>query len=93
MTPMSVLDLRILAAMVSASSVRLMRDWSEGSDLDILAAPSRRDMTRVAGPWIRGSGRGKKPGALKSLLNLPAMSRVSSRCCFWSSPTGTSVAL
>ena len=29
----------------------------------------------------------------KSLLNLVAMSRVSSRCCFWSSPTGTCVAL
>ena len=85
--------LRILAAMASASSVRLMRLWSEGSDLLILAEPSRRDITRVAGPWITGSGCGKKPGAPKSVLNLAAMSRVSSRCCFWSSPTGTSVAL
>ena len=30
--------------------------------------------------------------AAKSLLNLTATSRVSSRCCFWSSPTGTCVA-
>ena len=29
----------------------------------------------------------------KSLLNFCAMSRESSRCCFWSSPTGTCVAL
>jgi len=29
----------------------------------------------------------------KSVLNLRAMSRVSSICCFWSSPTGTCVAL
>ena len=28
----------------------------------------------------------------KSLLNFCAMSRASSRCCFWSSPTGTCVA-
>ena len=90
---MSDLAFLILAAMVSASSVRLMRDRSEGSGLDILAEPSRRLMTRVPGPWIRGSGCGKKPGAPKSLLNLAAMSRVSSRCYFWSSPTGTSVAL
>ena len=30
--------------------------------------------------------------AAKSLLNFCAMSRESSRCCFWSSPTGTWVA-
>ncbi len=36
-----------------------------------------------------GSGIGKKPGVLKSLLNFIAISRVNSRCCFWSSPTGT----
>ena len=30
--------------------------------------------------------------AAKSLLNFCAMSRASSRCCFWSSPTGTCVA-
>ena len=79
----------------------LMRDMSEGSDFDIFLVPSRRLMTRVAGPMITGSGCGKnrpssKPAALmaspKSLLNFWAMSRVSSRCCFWSSPTGTWVA-
>ena len=46
--------------MVSASSVRLMRDMSDGSDFDIFLVPSRRLMTRVAGPMIRGSGSGKK---------------------------------
>ena len=70
-----------------------MRDWSEGSDLLIFLVPSRRLITRVAAPKISGSVTGKKSGALKSLLNLMAMSRVSSRCCFWSSPTGTCVAL
>ena len=29
----------------------------------------------------------------RSRLNMPAISRASSRCCFWSSPTGTWVAL
>ena len=46
--------------MVSASSVRLMRDRSEGSDFDIFFVPSRRLMTRVAGPVMTGSGSGKK---------------------------------
>ena len=55
----SVLALRIFWAMVSASSVRLMRDWSDGSDFDIFLVPSRSDITRVAGPWISGSGSGK----------------------------------
>ena len=70
-----------------------MRDWSDGSDLLIFLVPSRRLMTRVASPKISGSVSGKKSGAPKSLLNFWAMSRVSSRCCFWSSPTGTWVAL
>ena len=84
----SVFALRILSATVSASSVRLIRDMSDGSDFDIFLVPSRSDITRVAAPPITGSGRGKK-STPKSLLNFAAMSRVSSRCCFWSSPTGT----
>jgi hypothetical protein len=36
-----------------------MRDWSEASDFDIFFEPSRSDITRVAGPWINGSGCGK----------------------------------
>ncbi len=80
-------------AMASASSVRLIRLRSDGSDFDIFLEPSRNDITRVASPSISGSGRGKKSGAPKSRLNLAAMSRASSRCCFWSSPTGTAVAL
>ena len=39
-------------------------------------------MTRAPGPLIKGSGRGKNPGASKSLLNFAAISRDSSRCCF-----------
>ena len=55
----SVLARRILSAIASASSVKLMRDWSEASDFDIFLEPSRSDITRVAGPWISGSGCGK----------------------------------
>ena len=46
----SVLALRIFFEIVSASSVRLMRDRSDGSDFDIFLEPSRSDMTRGAGP-------------------------------------------
>ena len=56
----SVLALRIFLAMASASSVRLMRDMSEGSDLHILLVPSRRLMTRVAGPGSAARAAGKK---------------------------------
>ena len=70
----------------------LMRLMSEGSDLLIFLAPSRSDMTRVASPKMSGSVSGKT-STPTSLLNFWAMSRVSSRCCFWSSPTGTWVAL
>ncbi len=55
----SVLARRILSAIVSASSSRLMRLWSEGSDFDIFFVPSRRDITRAAGPRISGSIGGK----------------------------------
>jgi hypothetical protein len=34
---------------------------SDSSDFDIFRMPSRKLMTRVAGPWIMGSGKGKKP--------------------------------
>ena len=96
----SVFALRIFCAIVSASSVRLMRELSDASDFDIFLVPSRRLITRVAGPWITGSVSGKNASpnpraridSAKSLLNFCAMSRVSSRCCFWSSPTGTWVA-
>lgn len=46
-------------AMVSASSVRLIRLASAGSDLDIFFVPSFRLITRVAVPSISGSGLGK----------------------------------
>ena len=55
----SVFARRIFSAIVSASSVRLMRDWSEASDFDIFFEPSRSDMTRAATVWIIGSIVGK----------------------------------
>ena len=56
----SVRALRIFDAIASASSVRLIRLASEGSDFDIFLVPSRRLITRVAVPSITGSGIGKK---------------------------------
>ena len=56
----SVRALRIFWAMVSASSDRLIRLASEGSDFDIFFVPSRSDITRVAAPSITGSVSGKK---------------------------------
>ena len=56
----SVRALRIFWAIASASSVRLIRLMSEGSDFDIFLVPSRRLITRVATPSITGSGIGKK---------------------------------
>ncbi len=44
----SVVALRILRAMTSASSFILIRLMSEASDLLIFLDPSRSDMTRVA---------------------------------------------
>jgi len=41
---------RIFCAIASASSVRLMRDWSLASELLIFLRPSRRLMIRVAAP-------------------------------------------
>ena len=52
----SVFARRIFCAMLSASSERLMRELGEGSDLLILALPSRRLITLVAAPNMRGSG-------------------------------------
>ena len=38
-----------------------MRVMSDSSDFDIFLLPSRKLITRVAGPVISGSGSGKKP--------------------------------
>lgn len=56
----SVLARLIFCAMASASSVRLMRLASEGSDFDIFFVPSRKLITRVAAPSMTGSVSGKK---------------------------------
>ena len=51
----SVLAFLIFFEIVSASSVRLMRERSDGSDFDIFLEPSRRLMMRAAGPPMTGS--------------------------------------
>ena len=80
----SVLAFLTFCMIISASSVRLMRLMSDGSDLLILAEPSRRDMMRAASGGMKGSGKVKTGASsdAKSLLNFCAMSRASSRCCF-----------
>ena len=67
-----------------------MRLAGSGSDLDILAAGSWSDMIRAPVLGMIGSGRGNS--SPKRALKRSARSRVSSRCCFWSSPTGTASA-
>ena len=63
----SVLARLILRVISSAVSVRLMRLWSDGSDLLIFELPSRRDIPPAPpAPGFSGSGRGKKPGVLRS---------------------------
>ena len=42
-----------------------MRELSDASDFDIFLVPSRRLITRVAGPVISGSGCGKNNPSLK----------------------------
>ena len=56
----SVFALQTFWAINSASSVRLIREKSDGSDLDIFLVPSRSDITRVAGPVITGSVNGRR---------------------------------
>jgi hypothetical protein len=58
----------ILETIISSSSVNKILEKSEGSDLDIFLVPSRKLITRVAFPYMRGSGKGKK-STPKSLLN------------------------
>ena len=62
-----------------------------GSDFDILESGDCKDITRAPALGINGSGIVKV--GEKALLNFWARSRVSSICCFWSSPTGTRSAL
>src|SRR5258705_443641 len=68
----SVLALRTFCAIVSASSVRLIRELSDASDFDIFLVPSRKLITRVAGPVITGSGSGKNNPSLEPWLRIDA---------------------
>mmetsp|Transcript_19196 Transcript_19196/g.44463 ORF Transcript_19196/g.44463 Transcript_19196/m.44463 type:complete len:207 (+) Transcript_19196:93-713(+) len=102
----SVLHRLILSRMVLGSSRTLIREPSAGSLLDILEVPSVRLMTRAPSLRIMASGSTKTgrdgtPAALQRFLywfplqnkslNRRTTSRVNSRCCLWSSPTGTLV--
>lgn len=73
-----------------------IRDEGLGADLDILALGSRSERMRLDGT-IRVSGIGKmgdvEGDGEKVRLNVSARVRHSSRCCDWSSPTGTMVDL
>jgi hypothetical protein len=80
---------RIQHGVPSTGPVKLMRDMSLGADLLIFLVPSVRLITRAAAvSKIMGSGTGKN-GVSKVLLNVVTTDCVNSRCCFWSSPTGT----
>ena len=92
-----VLENRELSAAEIAQHILLAASGQRGEDADEVVGFG----TRFESLFVIGSGRGKsrpsaKPwlriDAPKSLLNFCAMSRDSSRCCFWSSPTGTWVA-
>mmetsp|Transcript_29711 Transcript_29711/g.63635 ORF Transcript_29711/g.63635 Transcript_29711/m.63635 type:complete len:218 (+) Transcript_29711:93-746(+) len=102
----SVLHRLILSRMVLGSSRTLIREVSEGSLLDILEVPSVRLMTRDPSLRMMASGSTKTgrdgiPAALHRFLywfplqnmslNRRTISRVNSKCCLWSSPTGTFV--
>ncbi len=85
--PESVTAERIFLRITSGSSVTLTVPWGDSEDLDIFDAGSCRSMTRAPSFGIAASGRAKV--SPKRPLNRWAMSRVSSRCWRWSSPTGT----
>ena len=58
-----------------------------GSDLDIFLLGSARDMIRV--PTEPNCALGMTKTSPNRLLNRWTRSRVNSKCCTWSSPTGT----
>jgi hypothetical protein len=58
-------------------------------DLDIFACPSSPMMRRVGVSSGFGSGNSGASSGAKRAFHLRATSRDSSRCCTWSSPTGT----
>src|SRR3546814_3511143 len=65
----SVFDFRIFCEIISASSVRLMRLMSDGSDLDIFAVPSRNDITRAATAPTTGHRSEENTSELQSLMS------------------------
>lgn len=70
-----------------------IRDAGFGADFDIFWVGSRRDKMRLDSTMdVFGKGNKGEEG-VKVRLKVMARSRTSSRCCVWSSPTGTLVAL
>ena len=68
-------------------------DMTRGAGPSISGSVSGKKPLTVSSPTIISTPTPSSAmRAEKSLLNFWAMSRVSSRCCFWSSPTGTCVA-
>jgi hypothetical protein len=58
-------------------------------DFDIFACPSSPMMRRVGVSSGCGSGKYGRSSGAKRAFHRRAISRDSSRCCTWSSPTGT----
>jgi hypothetical protein len=73
----------------TSSPVKSILESSLVSDLDIFLVPSLRLIMRMAASLDTiASGNGKN-GVPTAWLKEVAMRRASSRCCRWSSPTGT----
>ena len=74
---------------------KLSKNSSDIRILEIFDAIDEKIKTTSCGnnPKAFCSGNGKKFSQLKSLLNFWAISLDNSKCCFWSAPTGTCVAL
>ena len=77
--------IRLVIAVGSSSSVIV--PWGESSDFDILAVGFWRSMIRAPTGGMLASG--TTSVSPQRWLNRMAMSRASSRCWRWSSPTGT----
>ena len=85
--PESVTALRTFFAMASGGSRTAIVPCGESADFDIFASGNCRSM--ILAPTGGMVAWGITNVSPYRELNRCAMSRVSSRCCRWSSPTGT----
>ena len=76
-----------LRRIVSASSMSVMLPWTFSSDFDIFFDGSSSAI--IFAPTFGMKASGSRNVSSKSRLKRSAMSRVNSKCCFWSWPTGT----